>query len=216
MKKFVCEQNIAHFQKLLSETTDASLHRTLQSLLSSAKRELAILNSTVSGADVLPFEHRRRRLVNAQAVRQQFQSDFDSSRHPYMLLDPGPGLLIVDINDAYAEATFITRSDVVGKSLFDVLPDNPDDVLADGVSNLYASLRIVTQTGQPHAMAIQRYDIRDPNGEFVERHWQPINTPIHDKDGRLVFLLHHVEDVTDQLLSSLPEKQVGFDRHPEA
>lgn len=216
MKKFVCEQNIAHFQKLLSETTDASFHRTLQSLLSSAKRELAILNSTVSGADVLPFEHRRRRLVNAQAVRQQFQSDFDSSRHPYMLLDPGPGLLIVDINDAYAEATFITRSDVVGKSLFDVFPDNPDDVLADGVSNLYASLRIVTQTGQPHAMAIQRYDIRDPNGEFVERHWQPINTPIHDKDGRLVFLLHHVEDVTDQLLSSLPEKQVGFDRHPEA
>jgi PAS domain-containing protein len=116
-----------------------------------------------------------------------------------MLLDPGPGLHIVDINDAYAIATFISRSDVVGKSLFEIFPDNPDDALADGVSNLYSSLRIVAQTGQPHAMAVQRYDIRDPNGAFVERHWQPINSPIRDRDGHLIFLLHHVEDVTDQV-----------------
>jgi hypothetical protein len=61
-------------------------------------------------------------------------------------------------------------------------------------------------------MAIQRYDIRDPSGEFVERHWQPINTPIHDKNEHLVFLLHHVEDVTEQVLSSLPEKQSGSDQ----
>jgi PAS domain-containing protein len=206
MKDFVCEQNVAHFQKLLSETTDPSLQRTLQSLLSSANRELAILNSTQSGADALPFKHQRRRLVDAQAVRQQFQPEFDGSQHPYMLLDPGPGLHIVDINSAYAEATFITRSDVVGKSLFEIFPDNPDDALADGVSNLYASLRIVAQTGQPHAMAIQRYDIRDPKGEFVERHWQPINTPIHDADRHLIFLLHHVEDVTDQVRPSLAKE----------
>jgi PAS domain-containing protein len=216
MKKFVCEQNIAHFQKLLSETTDSILQCTLQSLLSSARRELAILNSTQSGADVLPFEHRRRQLVDTQAVRQQFQSEFDGSRHPYMLLDPGPGLHIVDINDAYAEATFITRRDVVGKSLFEIFPDNPDDALADGVSNLYASLRIVAQTGKPHALAIQRYDIRNPNGEFIERHWQPINTPIHDADEHLIFLLHHVEDVTGQVLSPRPEKQGGRDQHAQS
>jgi PAS domain-containing protein len=216
MKKFICEQNIAHFQKLLSETTDATLQRTLRSLLSSAKRELAILNSTRSGADALPFEHHRRRLVDAQAVRQQFQSEFDGSPHPYMLLDPGPGLHIVDINGAYAEATFITRGDVVGKSLFEIFPDNPDDALADGVSNLYASLRIVAQTSQPHAMAIQRYDIRDPKGEFVERHWQPINTPIHDADRHLIFLLHHAEDVTGQVLRSRPETQGRRDQHPRS
>lgn len=124
----------------------------------------------------------------------------------YMLLDPGPGLRIVDINDAYAEATFISRSEVVGKSLFEIFPDNPADPLADGVSNLFTSLRTVARTGQPHAMAIQRYDIRNPAGEFVERHWQPINTPIHDRDRRLILLLHHVEDVTNQVLSSSPER----------
>jgi PAS domain-containing protein len=118
-----------------------------------------------------------------------------------MLLDPGPGLQIVDINTAYAEATLTDRDSVVGRSLFEVFPDNPDEPLADGVSNLYASLRTVAQTGRAHAMAVQRYDICDPDGSFIERHWQPINSPIHDENGRLAFLLHHVEDVTDQVAS---------------
>lgn len=48
-------------------------------------------------------------------------------------------------------------------------------------------------------MAVQRYDIRDASGTFLERYWQPINTPIHDAHGELVFLLHHVEDVTEQM-----------------
>ena len=88
------------------------------------------------------------------------------------------------------------RRDVVGKSLFEVFPDNPDEVLADGVSNLYSSLRTVAQTGQPHAMAIQRYDISNPVGEFVERHWQPINRRAfnflatscgrHDRSGAVI------------------------------
>jgi hypothetical protein len=60
-------------------------------------------------------------------------------------------------------------------------------------------LRIVGETGRAHAMRIQRYDIRDASGAFVERHWQPINSPIHDGAGHLVFLLHHVEDVTDHV-----------------
>ena len=51
----------------------------------------------------------------------------------------------------------------------------------------------------PHAMSVQRYDTRGPAGDFVERYWQPINTPIRDTDGQLVFLLHHVEDVSDQV-----------------
>jgi hypothetical protein len=89
----------------------------------------------------------------------------------------------------------------VGKSLFEVFPDNPNDPLADGIFNLYASLKTVAETGRPHAMAVQRYDVRSPAGGFVERHWQPVNTPLHDQNGRLVFLLHHVEDVTDQVVS---------------
>jgi hypothetical protein len=68
-----------------------------------------------------------------------------------------------------------------------VFPDNPDDAAADGASNLYAWLRIAAETGRPHAMEVQRYDMRDPTGRFVERDWRPRNTPVFDAAGR-----HHM------------------------
>ena len=200
MKRFICEQNVAHFQRLLSETNEPTLQGTLGRLLATAKRELALLDADQDGAAPAPPGQRPAQPVDAASIRRQFLSDFDSSPHPYMLLDPGPRLQIVDINAAYAVATFTTREDIVGKSLFEVFPDNPDDPLADGVSNLYTSLKTVAQSGRPHAMAIQRYDVRDPSGAFVEKHWQPVNTPIHDEEGRLVFLLHHVEDMTNRMV----------------
>jgi PAS domain-containing protein len=202
VERFVRRQNVDHFEKLLANAVEPTTRRTLEVLLASARRALALLDSAERGADVSPLEVRRRAEADAPSVREQLRDDFDASPHPFMLLDPGPGLRIVDVNDAYAAATLIVRGEVVGKSLFEVFPDNPVDPAADGVSNLFASLKAVALTGEPHAMAIQRYDIRAPNGEFVERHWLPINRPIRDSQGRLVYLLHHVEDVTEQVKST--------------
>ncbi len=44
-------------------------------------------------------------------------------------------------------------------------------------------------------MAIQRYDIRDRHGNFAERNWRPINTPLIDDDGVVIALMHRVDDV---------------------
>lgn len=211
MQRFVCEQNISHFQKLLDSADDLTLRATLESLLASAKRELALLNSEVQGADSSPPRLRRHRMADPRSIREQLRRQFDQSPHPYMLIDPGPGLTILDINDAYAQVTFINRDDVAGKPLFEVFPDNPELDTADGVSNLYQSLSTVVKTGEPHAMAVQRYDIRAPDGAFVERHWQPINTPIHDDSGKLVCLLHHVEDVTSLVLAEARRGQSAAD-----
>lgn len=198
MKRFICEQNVAHFRRLLGGTNEPAQARTLERLLATELRALAMIESEKFGAAAEPGKRPQQPLA-ASAIRQAFFADFDRSPHPYLLLDPGPGLHIVDVNAAYAAATFIERDGVVGRSLFEVFPDDPDQPFADGVNNLYASLKTVAKTGQPHAMSVQRYDIRDPSGVFVERHWQPINTPVHDAGGRLAFLLHHVEDVTLQV-----------------
>jgi PAS domain-containing protein len=198
MKRFICEQNIANFRKLLIDASDPAQKTALERLLATYNRELAMLDAEEVGTDITPIARRRRQEVDAAAMREELLPQFDHSPHPYLLLDPGPGLRIAAVNTAYLTSTMTERS-IVGKSLFDVFPDNPDHALADGVNNLYASLKTVAQTGRPHAMAVQRYDIRDPTGAFVERHWQPINMPIHDAQGRLMFLLHHVEDVTDQV-----------------
>ncbi|MBI5127962.1 MAG: PAS domain-containing protein [Rhodopseudomonas palustris] len=201
MQRFVCEQNIAHFDKLLGQATDPTLRRTLLTLLSSAKRELALLDSQRSGADLSPGALRRR-TGNLASVLEQLRPRFETSEQAYMLIDPGPGLKIIDINDAYGRITFTDRHEISGKPLFDVFPDNPAIATADGVSNLYASLRTVVDTGQPHAMAVQRHDIRDPCGTFVERYWLAINTPVHEGDGRLLCLQSHIEDVTAEVLAN--------------
>jgi hypothetical protein len=212
VQRFILQQNLIRFRKLLTEEAGNNPHRTLlQSLIVSTQRELALFDSTSSGIGlgVWSSSESPRAGINRDGYSVgQFQRGFESSPHLYMVLDPRPGLHIINVNGAYARATMTTRAVVAGERLFHAFPDNPDDPCADGVSNLYASLRTAPETGRPHAMQVQRYDVRHPNGKFVERYWRAVNTAVFDGGGRLIYLLHRVEDVTrEALLSS------SFARH---
>jgi PAS domain-containing protein len=172
-------------------------------MIFSTQRELAFLNSNSSGVGLPPSRFGPAGINrDGHHAVSQFQREFENSPHLYLVLDPRPGLHIIDVNDAYARATMTTRAVVAGERLFNVFPDNPDDPFADGVSNLYASLRSAAETGRPHAMQMQRYDLRCPDGKFVERYWRPVNSPVFDDKGRLSYLLHHAEDVTSEVLLS--------------
>lgn len=84
-----------------------------------------------------------------------------------------PDWTIVAVNDARLRVTSTTREQQIGRKLFDVFPDDPNDPEADGVRNLTASLERVVATKAPDTIAVQRYAVRDPNGRFVERWWTP-------------------------------------------
>jgi signal transduction histidine kinase len=103
------------------------------------------------------------------------------------------------------------RKDVVGRGLFEVFPDNPDDPAASGVRNLKASLDRVRQHRVSDTMAVQKYDIRRPESEgggFEERFWSPVNSPVLGADGELTYIIHRVEDVTE----FIQLKQLGSER----
>lgn len=104
---------------------------------------------------------------------------------------------IVAVTDAYCRATMTRRGNIVGRGLFEVFPDNPDDSHADGVANLRTSLLNVIRFRVPDRMAEQKYDIRRPDGVFEERYWRPLNSPILGTDGYVRFILHAVEDLTE-------------------
>ena len=124
-----------------------------------------------------------------------FRLLFESAPGLYLVLDCE--LRIVAVSDAYLDATMTRRADIVGRHLFEVFPDNPDDPYATGTRKLRASLDTVLQTGQPHTMTVQKYDVRRPaGGELEERYWSPMNTPVYT-EGRLTHIIHRVEDVTD-------------------
>ncbi len=118
----------------------------------------------------------------------------------YLVLRPDEKFTIAAVNEAYARATMTRREKILGRGIFEVFPDNPNDPQADGVRNLKASLVRVVQTRAPDAMAVQKYDIRRPDAEgggFEERFWSPLNSPVLGTDGKIVYIIHRVEDVTE-------------------
>ena len=123
-----------------------------------------------------------------------FQQLFEATPDPYLILSAR--LTIIGVNDAYLNATLTKREHIINRYLFEVFPDNPDDPMADGVSNLSASLSHVLQYRQAHKMPVQKYDIRRHDGTFEERYWSPLNTPVLNGD-ELECIIHRVEDVTD-------------------
>jgi two-component system sensor kinase FixL len=107
-----------------------------------------------------------------------------------------PELTIVFANAAYARATLVHPEAIIGHHLFEIFPDNPDDPASDGVRNLGASLARVLRFRLPDAMAVQKYDIRRPDGTFEERYWSPLNVPVLGDGDMVRWIIHRVEDVS--------------------
>ena len=142
-----------------------------------------------------------------------FRLLFEASPHPYLVVCPDPAFEIVAVNDGYLAATGTTREQIVGRGLFAVFPDNPDDSTASGVSDLRHSLMRVMHDRAPDVMGVQKYDIPGPSGDgFEVRYWSPVNTPVFDADGDLAFIIHHVEDVTAFMLARERASQETADR----
>jgi PAS domain S-box-containing protein len=127
-----------------------------------------------------------------------FRALFEAVPGLYLVLDPA--FRIVAVSDAYLTATMTSREEICGRGIFEVFPDNPDDPAATGVANLRTSLERARDHRVPDTMAVQKYDIRKPHAEgggFEERYWSPVNCPVLDEAGRLAYIVHRVEDVTE-------------------
>ena len=141
---------------------------------------------------------RRARAINAELLPSRFSDLFEAAPGLYLVLTPE--FLIVAVSDAYLSATLTTREGILGRNIFDVFPDNPDDPTATGVSNLRALLNCVLQTRESDTMAVQKYDVRRPvleGGEFEERYWSPVNSPVCGPNGEVTHIIHRVEDVSE-------------------
>src|SRR5579884_3171098 len=92
-----------------------------------------------------------------------YRTLFESAPGLYLVL--APDFTIVAVSDAYLHATMTRREAILGRGIFEVFPDNPDDATATGVANLRASLERVLKNRAADTMAVQKYDIRRPESE---------------------------------------------------
>src|SRR4029077_12039216 len=84
----------------------------------------------------------------------EFRALFESAPGLYLVLTPD--LTIVAVSDAYLRATMTERDKILGRGLFEIFPDNPDEPGATGVSNLRGSLQRVLSDKVPDTMAVQK------------------------------------------------------------
>jgi signal transduction histidine kinase/ActR/RegA family two-component response regulator len=135
---------------------------------------------------------------NAPDAEVPFRALFESAPSLCLVLTPDD-FTIVAVSEAYLRATMTERAGIMGRKLFEVFPDDPNDPAADGVRNLRKSLERVKSGRRADAMPVQRYPVRRPaedGGGFEERFWSPINSPVFGGNGELTFIIHRVEDVT--------------------
>ncbi len=151
-------------------------------------------------------------LRRVETAPVDFKKIFEAAPGLFLVLLPNdPTYTIAAVSNAYAEGTFTRREEILGRGVFEVFPENPNDPTATGVSNLTASLRRVIATKAADALAVQKYDIRLPGSrrhEFEERYWSAVNSPVLNEDGTVQYIVHRVEDITDLLqLKSIEAEQ---------
>lgn len=125
---------------------------------------------------------------------------FRSLETPYIVFAADdPKFTIVEQNDAHARVSLVNHEDVLGKPLLEAYPDNSDEYKKTGKSELIESIRLVIKSGKRDVMPNLRYDIRDKEGNYEQRIWSLVHSPVKDETGRVVAVYQATEDITERL-----------------
>ena len=133
-----------------------------------------------------------------------FAAAFNLSPIGQYLLAPTDKLDILAVNDAFLRSVSRRREDVLGRPLFEVFPNNPDNPDDVGVQSLAASIATAIATRSSQSMAAQHYPIemhKDGRSWFQDMYWSATNTPVYDADGTLLCISHTTIDITAQVLA---------------
>ncbi len=130
-----------------------------------------------------------------EVLNFDYQTLFKNIPDCYLILLPD--YTIADASDLYLKYSMTTKEDLLGKNIFTAFPNNPSDIHANGEQNLKKSLEFVIRNKIPQSMAVQKYDIQKPDGNYEVRYWSPVNSPVLSSTGELLYIIHKVTDVTE-------------------
>lgn len=168
-----------------------------RAVLAAARDVTRVMELERERSELLANEAELRR--RAEDVARRFQALFEAVPGNFLVLTP-EDFEIVAVSDAYLKATMTQRADLVGKKLFEAFPDDPEDPDSSSTRSLEASLDRVKSQGRADIMGVQHYPIPRPEsqgGGFEDRFWTPVNAPVLTSDGKIAYIIHRVEDVTE-------------------
>jgi two-component system, OmpR family, sensor histidine kinase VicK len=129
-----------------------------------------------------------------------FQWIFKQMHGSQMLLEANPPVFtILAASDQLLEVGMKKREEIIGKGLFEVFSGNKQDSQArQQEKDLRASFERVFKEKKEDIIPIQQFDVIDPEtGEKIVKYWAPVNKPIFDKQGNIIYILHYTEEITE-------------------
>lgn len=113
-----------------------------------------------------------------------------------ILLPDSPNFTIAEVTDDLLRLSNNRKEDIIGKSFFHFLRNNPSD--AEVFRHSFSQ---VINTGNPHRIDLQRYDVKSPDGVPQELYWSPFSKPVFNEIGELEYIFHISENITEKILS---------------
>ncbi|MDQ6904615.1 MAG: PAS domain S-box protein, partial [Bacteroidota bacterium] len=118
---------------------------------------------------------------------------------PGIVLFPDADLKILEVNNAYVEATGIEEIFLCGNSLPTVLKDKID-INVDSIESLRQSVAIVLEQGIAHKMQLISFNFYNKdNDNFELKYYQPENSPLFN-NHKVEYIFHTLTDVTEKVL----------------
>lgn len=141
-----------------------------------------------------------------------YRSTFEQSSESLVII--GLDYKIVAASNKYLSSTETKRTEIIGRDIFDVFPNNPDNITPDGKSKIRASIERVITTKTVDSIPAIKYNIPKPvsdMGGFSIEYWRPSYTPVFDEFNKVKYIIQKIEDVTENtslVISLENEKQL--------
>ncbi len=130
-----------------------------------------------------------------------------------LLLPDAPVYTIVAATPKYLQDASMQKEALIGKGLFKMFPQSPEDTDFTGERNLIASFETVVAQKKEHILPVQRYDVPNGDGSFTERYWRVSNRPVLSADGTVQYILHVAEEITHEIKAQQQEEKLkGFEQ----
>jgi PAS domain S-box-containing protein len=131
-----------------------------------------------------------------------YQAIFERSPVAECLLTASPQPTVLAANDAFLIASGRSRDELVNKRLFEAFPVDPDGINGRALADCREALERVLASGEAVHSPRLRFSVRvtlaDGSVSFEDRYWSTMDTPIFDSEGRLKYIAHRAEDVTER------------------
>lgn len=144
----------------------------------------------IGWAQLLSLQDTSDVLVMPLPHTPDFQQVFEKSPDACLVAVPDADFTLVAVSDAYLHATGMAREGILGRPFSEVLTQSP----------LHASLERVMATRAADTVT----------AHVAGRYWSLTTTPVLSSQGEVLYLIHQMEDVTEQREAHAAAEQVAL------